>query len=326
MEQDRRRFLALATIVGAIPFASAWAQTYPMRLIRIVVPFPAGGPSDVLARLLAHNLSAAFGQAVIVENRPGGAGGSVGVKTVAGAASDGYTLLLLPVDAFVQAPLVFKDIDYDPIKSFAPVASLVTSPYVVVVNPALPVRSIQELAAYAKANPGKVAFASPGRGTQPHLIGELFRLAAGAEMIHVPFRGTAPAINDLLAGQVQMLVDNLVSSRPYVEAGKLRALAVTSAARSPYLPEVPTTIESGFGTLKADYLQGLYAPAGTAPGTVKKLNESVNHALDSTEIRAALERFGAEAEPLSVSDFAALMVARWRNSAQTIAAAGLTPE
>jgi tripartite-type tricarboxylate transporter receptor subunit TctC len=145
-------------------------------------------------------------------------------------------------------------------------------------------------------------------------------------MIHVPFRGTAPAINDLLSGQVQMLVDNLVSSRPYVEAGKLRALAVTSAARSPYLPEVPTTAESGFGTLKADYLQGLYAPAGSAPGVVRKLNESVNHALDSTEIRDALEKFGAEAEPLSVSDFAALMVARSRTSAQAIAAAGLTPE
>jgi tripartite-type tricarboxylate transporter receptor subunit TctC len=200
MKPDRRQFLGLAAIAGAMPVASAWAQNYPTRLIRIVVPFPAGGPSDVLARLLAHNLSSTLGQPVIVDNRPGGAGGSVGVKTVAGAASDGYTLLLLPVDAFIQAPLVFKDMDYDPIKSFAPVASLVTSPYVVVVNPALPVGSVQELAVYAKANPGKVAFASPGRGMQPHLLGEQFKSAAGADMIHVPFRGTAPAINDLPGG------------------------------------------------------------------------------------------------------------------------------
>jgi tripartite-type tricarboxylate transporter receptor subunit TctC len=149
---------------------------------------------------------------------------------------------------------------------------------VIVVNPTLPVKTMQDLADYAKARPGRVAFASPGRGTQPHLIGELFRLAAGADMIHVPFRGTAPAINDLLAGQVQMLVDNFISSRPYIEAGKLRALAVTSPARSPYLPEVPTAAESGFGRLRADYLTGLYAPAGTAAGVVEKLNESVNRA------------------------------------------------
>jgi tripartite-type tricarboxylate transporter receptor subunit TctC len=301
-------------------------QTYPTRLIRIVVPFPAGGPADVLARLLARSLAPALGQPIIVENRPGGAGGSVGVRAVAGADSDGYTFLLSPVDAFVQAPLVFKDIEYDPIKSFAPIASLVTSPYVIVVNLALPVKTIQDLAAYVKANPGNVAFASPGRGTQPHLIGELFKLAAEAEMTHVPYRGTAPAINDLLAGQVQMLVDNFISSRPYIEAGKLRALAVTSPGRSPYLPDVPTTAEGGFSGLKADYLQGLYAPAGTPVSVVAKLNDAVNHALDATEIRDSLKRFGAEAEPRSASEFAALMGARARLVAETVAAAGVKPE
>ena len=279
-----------------------------------------------MARLLAHNLAPALGQPVIVENRPGGAGGSVGVKAVAGANSDGYTLLLSPVDAFIQAPLVFKDIEYDPIKSFAPVASLVTSPYVIVVDPAFPVKMIQDLAAYAKENPGRITFASPGRGTQPHLIGELFKLAAGAEMTHVPYRGTAPAINDLLPGQVQMLVDNFISSRPYIEAGKLRALAVTSRGRSPYLPEVPTTMESGFGRLKADYLQGLFAPAGIAASVVEKLNETVNHALNSTDIGDSLEKFGAEAEPRSVSDFVALMAARARTSVDTVGAAGIKPE
>ena len=326
MKPDRRRFLASAAIAGAMPVALARAQAYPTRLIRVVVPFPAGGPSDVLARLLVPNLSSMLRQPVIVDNRPGGAGGSVGVKTVEGAASDGYTLLLLPVDAFIQAPLVFKDIHYDPIKSFAPVASLVTSPYVVVVNAALPVRSIQQLATYAKTNPGKVAFASPGRGTQPHLIGELFKLAAGAEMIHVPYRGTAPAINDLLAGQVQMLLDNFISSRPFIETGKLKALAVTSPVRSTYLPEVPTTSESGFSMLQADYLQGLYAPAGTAAETVEKLNASVNRALESTEIRDSLAMFGAVAEPRSVSEFDTIMAARARTSAATLAAAGIKPE
>jgi tripartite-type tricarboxylate transporter receptor subunit TctC len=326
MRPSRRRILALAAIAGTMSAASAWAQAYPTRLIRIVVPLPAGGPSDVLARLLAHTLSPVLGQPVIVENRPGGAAGSVGVKAVARAAADGYTLVLLPVDAFTQAPLVFKDIDYDPIRSFTPVASLVISPYVVVVNPTLPVKTIQDLAAYAKANPGKIAFASPGRGTQPHLMGELLKSAAGAEMIHVPFRGTAPAINDLLAGQVQMLVDNFISSRPYIEAGRLRALAVTSPRRSAYLPQVPTTTESGFPTLKADYLQGLFAPAGTSADVIEKLNELVNRALESTEIRASLEKFGAEAEPRSVSDFADLMAARARTAAETVAAAGIKPE
>ena len=324
----KRIFLSSILAIGLAPavVATAAAQTYPARLIKIVVPFPAGGPTDVMARLLADKLSSAFGQTVIVENRPGGAGGSIGASAVATADPDGYTLLLCPVDVLTQVPLVYKNIDYDPIKSFAPIDLLMTSPYVIAVNPAVPIKTLPELAAYAKGNPGKISFASPGHGTYPHLMGELFKRTTGAEIIHVPYRGVAPAISDLLAGQVQMYVETTTGLLPHIQAGALRALAVASETRSAYLPDVPTTVESGFPRLQVTFTQGLYAPAGIPAGIVDKLNAAVNDALKSADIQASLKKFGAEAKGGSAQNFAAVIATNVKASVDMVAAAGIKPE
>jgi len=324
----KRALLSSLIAVGLAPaiIAPATAQSYPTRLIKIVVPFPAGGPSDVIARLLADKLSPALGQTVLVENRPGGAGGSLGAKAVATADPDGYTLLLCPVDILTQVPLVYKNIDYDPIKSFASIALLLTGPYVLVVNSALPVKSVAELVVYSKANPEKVSFASPGHGTYPHLMGEMFKQIAGAKLIHVPYRGVAPAVNDLLAGQVQMYFEAAVGVLPHIESGKLRALAVASENRTAFLPDVSTTAEAGFPQLWVTFTQGLYAPPGTPPGIIVKLNAAVNDALMSADMKATLKKLASEAKGGSAQEFATLIAATARTSADLVAAVGIKPE
>jgi tripartite-type tricarboxylate transporter receptor subunit TctC len=323
----RRSFLAasLSLATGEAAIGPGLAQTYPTRAIKIIVPFPAGGASDVMARLLADRLSPALGQTVIVENRPGGAGGSIGAKAVATADPDGYTLLLCPLEVLTQAPLVYKNVDYGPM-SFAPIALLMNSANVIVVHPSVPVRTLQELAAYAKANPGKIRFASPGYGTTPHLIGEIFRRITGAEVIHVPYRGSAPAINDLLAAQVQMYMDSLTVLLAHIEAGGLHPLAVASEAANPYLPEVPTTPASGFPTLQTVYRLGLYAPPATPANVVEMLNRSVNHALKSANIQEGLRKLGADAMGGPAQSFAAFMLANAKASAEMVAAAGVQPQ
>jgi tripartite-type tricarboxylate transporter receptor subunit TctC len=236
MITTRRSLLAMTgaglTLAATGPVA---AQTYPTRLIKIVAPFPAGGPTDVLARLMADELSTALGQPVMVENRPGGAGGTLGVRVVAGAEPDGYTLLLSNLGSLTITPSIYSNLDYDPIRSFAPIAILTASPMVLVVNPAVPASSMQELVAYAKANPGKINFASPGVGTQPHILGELFKSTAGIDMLHVPYRGAAAAITGLLAGQVQVYFETTTVLLAHIEAGTMRPLAVLSAIRFPLL-------------------------------------------------------------------------------------------
>jgi tripartite-type tricarboxylate transporter receptor subunit TctC len=328
MKLPRRRFLRLAAGAAALPAVSriATAQTYPSRPIRIIVPFPPGGPSDFIARLFADKLSGALGQTVIVENRAGGAGGSIGVKAVATADPDGYTLLLCPVSVLTQSPLVYRSADYDPIRSFAPIALLLTSPLVIVVNPTVPAKTLAELAAYAKANPGKISFASPGFGTTPHLMGELFRLLVGAEMTHVPYRGSAPAVNDLLAAQVQTYIDAALTLLPQIEAGKLRPLGVASETRSVHLPGVPTTAEGGFPRLQGSFSAGLFAPPGTPPSVIDRLNAATNNALRSADVAASLNKLGAEARGGSTRDFAAFIAADAAMAADLVAAAGIKPE
>jgi tripartite-type tricarboxylate transporter receptor subunit TctC len=328
MKLPRRRFLHLAACAAALPAVSrvAMAQTYPSRTIKIIVPFPPGGPSDFIARLFADKLSGALGQTVIVENRAGGAGGSIGVKAAATADPDGYTLLLCPVSVLTQSPLVYRSADYDPIRSFAPIALLLTSPLVIVVNPTVPAKTLAELAAYAKANPGKVSFASPGFGTTPHLMGELFRLLAGAEMTHVPYRGSAPAINDLLAAQVQMYIDAALTLLPQIEAGKLRPLGVAGETRSVHLPGVPTTAEGGFPRLQGSFPAGLFAPPGTPASIIDRLNAAANNALKSADVAASLNKLGAEAKGGSTRDFAAFIAADAAMAADLVAAAGIKPE
>jgi tripartite-type tricarboxylate transporter receptor subunit TctC len=230
------------------------------------------------------------------------------------------------VDVLTQVPLVYKNIDYDPIKSFAPIVLLMTSPYVIVVNPAVPVRTVQELATYAKANPGKISFASPGHGTYPHLMGELFKRMTGAEIIHVPYRGAGPAISDLQAGQVQMYFETGMGLLPHIDSGRLRALAVASETRSRYFPDLPTTAESGFPRHLVTFTQGLYAPPGTPGSIIDRLNGTVNNALKSADIQDRLTKLAATAEGGSAQSFAALIAANAKISADMVAAAGIKPE
>ncbi|HET9045365.1 MAG TPA: tripartite tricarboxylate transporter substrate binding protein [Casimicrobiaceae bacterium] len=282
----------------------ALAQSaYPTKPVRIVVPFPAGGTTDILARAAAQKLSETWGQQAIVDNRPG-AGGNIGAELVAKSAPDGYTLLMGTVGTHAINASLYPKMPYDHVKDFVPVILVAGVPNVLVVNPELPVRSVQELMAYAKANPGKLNFASSGSGTSIHLSGELFKVMTGAQMTHVPYKGSAPALTDLIGGQVQLMFDNLPSSLAFIKAGKLRALAVTSAQRSPALPDVPTVAESGVPGFEASSWFGLLAPAGTPPTIVAKINTDTQKWLASPDAKEKLAAQGANVAGGSPDDFA----------------------
>jgi len=274
-------------------------------------------------RSLAERLSLAFAQPVIVDNRPGGAAGTVGAKAVANATPDGHTLLFTPAAPLVTAPVIYKNLGYDPFKSFAPVATLFSTPQMLVVNPSVPVESMEQLASYAKANPGKLSFASPGFGTQPHLLAEMFKLLTGANIVHVPYKGPAPAITDLLGGQVQMFFDTVALFLPHIQTGKLKALAVADEVRSDSLPAVPTTTESGFPTLQATFWAAIVAPSGTPTHVIDKLNTSINEFLRSPEVEASLAKFSAKPKLGSPADFAKFWHAETEKWTNVITSAGI---
>jgi tripartite-type tricarboxylate transporter receptor subunit TctC len=302
----------------------AGAQSYPARPVKIVVPFAPGGV-DVTARVVADRLSSALGQPFIVENRPGGAGGSVGAKAVVTAASDGYTLLFSTPGPVTISPAMNRNVGYDS-KNFAAVAIVSNSPLMLVINPSLPVNSVQELVAYARAHPGKIHFPSPGYGTQPHLLGELFKVTTGASITHVPYRGSSPSITDLIAGQVQMYFDNVPNLLQYVQAGTLKAIALTSENRSVEFPNLPTVHESGLNGFVATYWNGLLAPAGTPASIVEKLNTVVNDGLRSIEMQSSLRRLGAEPKISSTQEFAAFLSAEAQRWAAVAKAANIKPD
>ena len=308
-------FLAFCVVaVIAIAFVVAQAQDYPTKLIRIVVPFPAGGATDILARAAAQKMTEAWGQSVVVDNRPG-AGGNIGSELVAKAAPDGYTLEMGTVGTHAINASLYAKMPYDHVKDFAPVILVAGVPNVLVVNPSLPVNSVQELIAYAKANPGKLNFASSGSGTSIHLSGELFKVMAGVQMTHIPYKGSAPALQDLIGGQVQFMFDNLPPSLPQIKAGKLRALAVTSATRAPALPDTPTIAESGLPGYEASSWFGVLAPAGTSPAIIAKLNAQIAAWLATPEAREKMLALGANAAGGSPEDFAkhiAAETAKWQ--------------
>jgi len=311
---SKRWLLSAAIAAGltavAIPAA---AQTYPAKPVRVVVPFAPGGV-DVTARLIAERLTGSLGQPFVVENRPG-AGGSVGAKVVASADPDGYTLMFSTPGPVVVSPLINRNAGYDTLKDLVPVAIVSQSPLLLVVHPSVPARTVKELVAHAKANPGKVHFPSPGFGTQPHLVGEMFKQLTGTDIVHVPYRGSAPAITDLLAGQMQFYFDNFANVLQHVESGKLRALAVSGDARNPKLLTVPTMGQSGYGGIVATYWNGMLAPARTPPAVLAKLNAAVNKALAVPEVRAALQRLGSEPKAATSQEFAAFVadeIQRWR--------------
>ena len=292
---------------------AARADDYPSRPVKIIVPTPPGGPVDVIARLTANYLQGALSQAFVVENRAG-AGNTIGSKDAAAAAPDGYTLLYSAASGLIVAPLLHPDAGYDALSSYDPIALVGATSNILVVNPAVPANTVAELVAYAKANPGKVNFASGGVGVLPHLIGEMFKTRAGIDIVHVPYKGGAPSINDLVAGNVQMTFEATSVLLPLIKAGRLRALAVTAAKRIPELPDVPTMVESGYLGFVTNAWSGLLAPAHTPQPIIAKLNAAINEGLKTPELTAALTKLSYEplgGTPQKFTDTMKADLAKW---------------
>jgi tripartite-type tricarboxylate transporter receptor subunit TctC len=315
MKLPRRQFLHLAAGAAALPTASrfAWAQAYPARPVRIIVPSAPAGPTDILARLMGQWLSERLGQQFIIENRTG-AGGNVGTEAGVRASPDGYTLLMVSSLNTINATL-YEKLSFNFIRDIAPVASVIRYPSVMVVNPSVPAKSVPEFIAYAKANPGKINMASGGTGTPPHLAGELFKMMAGVDLIHVPYRGNGPAFNDLIGGQVQVMFASPVGLLEYIQAGKLRALAVTTATRSEALADLPTVGDFVPG-YEASFWFGVGAPKATPAEIVEKLNTEINAGLAEPKMKARFAEWGATALPGSPADIGKLIAdetEKWGN-------------
>jgi tripartite-type tricarboxylate transporter receptor subunit TctC len=301
-----RNLVLTAGVLIGFTVSAAIAQDYPDRPVKIIVPTPPGGPVDVIARLTANSLQTSLGKAFVVENRPG-AGNTIGSKDAAEAVPDGYTLLYTAASGQVIAPLLHPDAGYDPLKSFDPIALVGESSNILVVNPSVPANTVQELVAYAKANPGKVNFSSGGIGVLPHLIGEMFKARAGIDIVHVPYKGGGPSISDVVAGNVQMTFEGTSILLPLIKAGRLRALAVTTPKRIPQLPDVPTMVESGFPNFVSTSWTGLLAPAHTPEPVIVKLNAAINEGLKTPELKTALERLSNEPLGGTPADFTAVI-------------------
>jgi tripartite-type tricarboxylate transporter receptor subunit TctC len=299
----------LASVLSA--GAAVHAQSYPNRTIKLVVPFPAGGATDNAARLVAQRLQGSLGQSVIIENQ-GGAGGTIGTRQAAGAAPDGYTLLMASIGTFGSMPLLYK-LDFDPQRAFAPVATAVIDKSALVVRPSLPVKTIGELVAYAKAHPGQLTYGS-AIGIGPHFIAELFKIKSGTDIVHIPYRGGAPMVADLVAGQIDMTVNGKSVLLPQIQAGKLRALAVSAGERWSELPDVPTLVETGYMDTPYDTVFGVVAPAGTPAAVIEKLNATINEGLRSPQMRELLAKIGIEplvTTPREFADLIAREVPKW---------------
>jgi tripartite-type tricarboxylate transporter receptor subunit TctC len=325
MKIDRRKVLHLAAGAAALFAMSrvATAQIYPSRPVRLIVPIAAGGTQDILARLVGQWLSERLGQPFVIENRPG-AGGNIGTEAVVRAPPDGYTLLLVSSQNTNNATL-YEKLSFNFIRDIAPVAGIIRGPFVMAVNPTAPARTVPEFIAYAKANPGKLNMASAANGTGTHLAGELFKIMAGVDMVHVPYRGGAPALTDLLGGQVQVMFPNPASSIEYIRAGRLRALAVTTAVRSEALPDTPTVGEF-VPDYEASSMFGLGAPRNTPAAIVGTLNREVNAALADPKMRARLADLDGDALALSPADFGKLIADETEKWGKVIRAANIKPQ
>jgi tripartite-type tricarboxylate transporter receptor subunit TctC len=316
----------LAACAACCAPAIALAQAeWPSKTVRIVVPFPAGGTTDILARALAPELGRAFGQTFIIENKPG-AGGNLGAENVARSAPDGYTLLMGTVGTHGINQSLYPKLPYDPVKDFAPITLVAGVPNVLVMNPAkaqaAQIASVADLIRYAKANPGKLNMASSGNGTSIHLSGELFKTMSGTYMVHFPYRGSGPALLDLIGGTMDLMFDNLPSALPQIKAGKLKALAVTSAERSAALPDIPTIAEAGLKGYEASSWFGLLAPAGTPAEIVNRLHREAAKALGSAALKERLLAQGAIPSGMSPADFAKLIDAETKKWAQVVKVSG----
>jgi tripartite-type tricarboxylate transporter receptor subunit TctC len=322
MKLPRRQFLHLAAGAAALPFVSrfAWAQSYPTRPVRLIVGFAPGGATDIMARLMGQSLSERLGQQFVIENRPGAAS-NVGTEAVVNAAPDGYTLLLVTSVNAINATL-YEKLNFNLIRDVAPVASTHREPFVMEANPSVPVKTVAEFIAHAKANPGKINMASAGIGSGNHVSGELFKMMTGVNLVHVPYRGAGPSLVDLLGGQVQVTFPTMSSSIEYVRAGRIRALAVTTATRSPVLPDIPTVAEFVPG-YESSFWTGVGAPKNTPAEIVDKLNKEINAALADPKMKARLADLGATALPGSRADFGRLIADETEKWAKVVKFAGI---
>ena len=325
MKLPRRNFLHLAAGAAALSAVSriAWAQAYPTRPVRIIVGIPAGSATDIAARLMGQRLSERLGQPFVIENRPG-AGGNVGTEVVVRSAPDGYTLLMVNGANAISATL-YEKLNFNFIRDIAPVASVMRTAVVMEVHPSVPANTVPEFIAYAQANPGKIAMASAGNGTIHHVAGELFKMMARIDLLHVPYRGAPPALTDLIAGQVQVIFDVLPSSIEYIRAGKLRALAVTTAARSEMLPDIPTVGEFVPGYEASGWI-GVGTPKNTPTEIVDKLNREINVALADPKIRARIADLGSPVFASSPAEFANFVAAETEKWGKVIKFAGIKPQ
>ena len=329
-EKDRAAVIKVnllppAALLLALVCAGAAAQTgYPSKPVRFIVPSAAGGGTDIIARALAQKLSESLGAQFVVDNRPG-AGQMIGIEMAAKSPADGHTILMAASTLAIN-PIMYKKVPYDPLRDFAPITQAASLANVLVVHPSLPVKSVAELIAYAKQRPGQLNFASAGIGTSPQMSIELFKSMAGIDMVHIPYKGTSPGVVDLLAGQVSVMAPNLLTALPHIKAGKLRALAVTSAKRSEGLPEVPTIAESGLPGYDSTQWYGVLAPAGTSRGIVVRLHDEIVRALRAPEVMQRLAADGAEPVGSSPEEFAAFIKSEIDKWARVASAAGIRAE
>lgn len=322
LHTTRRTLLAvLATAtVGAMP-AAAFAQAFPTKPITIVVPFAAGGTTDILARLMGQYLSTELGQPVVVDNRAG-AGGNIGGQYAAKAPADGYTLFMGTVGTHAINAALYKKMPFDHIKDFAPLSRVAMVPNLLVANPAQPFKTVPEMIAYAKANPGKINFGSPGNGSSPHLSGELFKSMAKVDITHIPYKGSAPAVTDLLGNQISIMFDNLPSVIPHVRSGKLRAIAITTAKRSPELPNVPTIAEAGVPGYEAMSWFGMFAPAATPAPVLAKISTALTKVLANPDVKKKIADQGGEPANDTPAQFATFIQAETSKWAKVVKESG----
>ena len=317
------RFLARAALALSCALAplAAFAQAYPSKPIRFVVPYPPGGPLDAVARLLGQKVAESVKQPVIVDNKPG-AGGNIGADAVAKSAPDGYTILMGAVATHAINPTLYASIPYDPVRDFQPITQVASTPNVLIVHPSIPAASVRDFIAYAKANPGKLNFGSGSTGSAGHLAGELFKTMAGVEMIHVPYKGAAPAMQDLIGGQVQLMFDNYASAATQLRAGKVKALAVTTAKRSALAPDLPTIAESGLPGFDISTWFGIFAPAGTPREIVDRLHAEFTRALALADVREKMVNLGAEPIGNRPEEFAAYIRTEAEKYARVVKSSG----
>jgi tripartite-type tricarboxylate transporter receptor subunit TctC len=313
--------LALSAVLSAAAAVVAHAQSYPTKPIRLMVPFPAGGPTDTSARLVGQALSSRIGQSVVIENQ-GGAGGTLGARQVANAAPDGYTLMMIAVaNTFGTQPVLYK-LEFDPIKAFAPVATVVVDKQLMVANPSLPANTPQELVHYAKANPGKLSYGA-AFSIGPHFMMELFKIKAGIDILHVPYRGSGPVQTDVIGGQIQLTMSGKSVLLPHVQAGKMKPIAVTSGERWPELPNVSTLMEAGYMDMPYDTVFGIVAPMGTPAPIIERLNAAINEGLQTPESRTAIAKLGIEPKLTTPKEFAAIVAEEGPRWAEIVRITGI---